>query len=859
MIFCSAILLSLGAMIFSSERQANSLANASARETEAVKEAPPEKLGDLQSAGSAQLDYWASNLTKFDGREFGYITPARNQYTKNTCWAFAAVGAAETNILRKGIDENATRDNLDLDETIAAYTRHTRDGDQDPLLLTTNDTYDYGRWNQGDGGAVSAFSIMTQGYTLLNENSFHPSVDTRLIKSKLQPSKYYVQSYQSIPYEKDAIKRAVLQYGAVAFNYSAPSTKKYFSRSDPANHTSIIVGWDDNIRRSEFTPQQPDGDGAWIIKNSWGDSGENTVNGTWCYYISYELPIGALYSVDLAMREDYQNIYYYDGNVTISMNKKAGEAQAAVYEAKLSSPTKQEQLKAVMISVPQENLNVHVKIYKNLKVNPGNVNDRINRPDQNAPAAEIDTYLARSGMHTIDLENPIDLEQGEYFSVVVNCRTSSGAPVAVNCAVDGSASVNDMTYYLQDGEWVSFKNSNFYADSSTDNRTAKIRAITNTVDRTTDSDNDLQYARVEIANRLVYYAKDKPLIPEVQVFLDGKLLEAGQDYRIQVQEIVSPGMTTVKIAGTGNYKGVRTTSFEVAKAKNPPGMMSGTVAADSGMAYLRDIPTPDGWKWVNENQKLEYGMNPVSLIYVGKDKDFYQNTTCDFFVEQLNQMPPSDIDISSAEVEIVGRYVYTGEPIVPRVRVTYESAELHDGIDYTLALENNIDAGTATVTVTGNGRYCNRVRQTFVIQKAERPSADTTIHCNKKVTKLSEISPPEGFVWKDDMDITGNRMTATAVYIGKDARNYETTELTFEIILEGQDHAQEEEQPEQGGEQQEQEEEQPEQGEEQPEQEQPIPTNDSEKGWIWAVVIPVAVLSVAGAGIAIAVCRRKKH
>ncbi len=762
-------------------------AYASSLGAEEISNAPPANLSELQSASGEQLDYWAGNLNKFDGREYDYLTPARNQYTKNTCWAFAAVGAAEASILREGINKNATKDNLDFDETIAAYTRHVRDGDQDPLLLTTNDKYDFGHWNQGDS-AVNALAIMTQGYTLLRENSFHQSVEVSKIKSCLHQSEYYLQSYQCIPTEKDAIKRAILQYGAVTFNYSAPSSNKYYSPYQSANHSSIIVGWNDDVKSSEFSPSKPKGDGAWIIKNSWGDfSGYKGY-----YYISYELPIGSIYAVDLAMRDDYQNIYYYDGNITVNRVRNASESQAAIYEAKLSSPTKQEQLKAVMISVPEGDLNVNVRIYKNLNANPGNVNDKINKPDQGVPAGEVDAHIKYDGMHTIDLKEPIDLEQGEYFSIVVSCRNKYNSPISVNCAADSSASVNDMTYYLQDGEWISFKSSNYYADSSTGNRTAKIRAITNTVGRKTQSDNDLKYARVEILNRLVYYARGKNLTPDLQVYLDGKLLEFGQDYEVSVRDIVKPGMTEIEISGIGAYKGVRKTYFEVAKPKDPPNVMGGTVDVYDNTINLHDIPIPVDWEWVDMDRKLDVGTSvfPVSIKYVGADKDFYQNSTCDFYVNKIAQSPPADFDIADAAVEIVGEYTYTGEPVEPQVRVIYDGKVLHASIDYILTLQDNTNAGTATVTVEGCGRYFNRISREFEIQRAESPKdkPNSIIKISAKITNLNQIFLNcENWAWETaDLDITSDNFPVTAVYIGQDKDNYANIRAQITIIRESQ-------------------------------------------------------------------------
>ena len=787
-----AIFISLGISVFSFEgnKQTVSFVDALNKGAEVIKEEAPQNIAELRNAGDEQLDYWAKNLSSFDGREFEYITPARNQFSKKTCWAFAAVGAVESNILRNGIDKDATRNNLDFDETVVAYTRHTRDGTQDPLLLTTNDTYYYGEWNQGDN-AVNALAIMTQGYSLVEENNFHFSVAEDIIKSKLKQSKYYVKSYQQIPCEIDAIKRAILQYGAVTFNYSGPSDYKYYSSTAQPNHASIIVGWNDNVDKSGFKPQQPDIDGAWIIKNSWGNyAGCDEINGTWSYYISYKLPIGSIYAVDMAMREDYQNIYHYDGNITINRNKNAGEAQAAIYEAKLSSPTKQEQLKAVMISVPQDDLDVNVQIYKNLKVNPGNVNDQINIPDQNSYVAQVDAHIEQSGMHTIDLEKPIDLEQGEYFSIVVRCKTKSNVSIPVNCAVDSSASINDMTYYLQNGKWISFKNSDAYADSSWDNRSAKIRAITNTVERKSDADHDLKYARVEIANRLVYYANDKQLVPEINVYLDEKLLEPEKDYIITLINDDAPGMVTIQINGINSYFGTRTTSFEIAKAKYPPGRVEAPITVYNDTIWLHEIPLPKDWKWINGDEKLKSGQSTFqySIEYVGKDKAFYQILTCDFYVIKLDDNPPLDRDIADSTITIEGEYSYTGQPIIPTVKVTYQNIELRLDIDYTLTLQDNIDAGMATVSVIGKGRYFGQITQPFQIKQADYPfnRPNNIIKVKGNFTSLSEISLGyENWTWQNpNQSLDDETTVAVAIYTGEDKANYLNTEMEITIVQE---------------------------------------------------------------------------
>ncbi len=785
-IFCAVAFLSLGMGVFSFNYQANLFASASAQEVEVFKDASPQDLTELQKASDGQLDHWATALDKFDGREYDYITPVRNQYQKNTCWAFAAVGAVEASILREGIDIDASQKNLDLDETIVAYARHTRDGKQDPLLLTTDDTYDYGRWNQGDTGAASAFSVMTQGYSLVKENSFHQSIDENTIKSKLEQSKYYVQSYHGISDSETAIKRAILQYGAVTFNYSAPSSDKYYDPTASSNHTSIIVGWDDSVKSSTFSPKQPKNDGAWIIKNSWGESGKEKG----FYYISYDLSIGGLYVIDLAMAKDYQNIYHYDGDVTISMMKSAGQAQAAIYEAKLSSPTKQEQLKAVAISVPEDNLDVNVKIYKDLKANPGNVNDKINIPEQGEPVLDMNAHIEWSGMHTIDLERNIDIEQGEYFSIVIRCKRANGVSVPVNCSVD-KYSTNDMTYYLQGQQWVNFKNSDFYADSGADKRAAKIRAITNTIPRETDSYNDLKYARVEIPNRLVYYEKGKETRPEkIDVLLDGQLLTNGEDYSLKIQNITSPGRAEITIQGNGAYNGTRTTYFEVAKAKYPPGATSDTINVYSEKKYLKDIPPPTDWKWENENQPLQNGYTQVTMTYIGEDKEFYQTTTCSLQIYKVDQTPSTKMDISAAQVDVVGNYVYTGSAIVPDVKVRLENVELYQGVDYTLDYQDNINAGSATIFVNGMGCYYGQARQTFVIKQADWPAEipNSTIKVSRRIKNLNQVLLScNNWAWQTpDAELNSDNFQTIAIYTGQDIDNYINTKLNITIIREPQ-------------------------------------------------------------------------
>ena len=75
-------------------------------------------------------------------------------------------------------------------------------------------------------------------------------------------------------------------------------------------------------------------------------------------------------------------------------------------------------------------------------------------------------------------------------------------------------------------------------------------------------------------------------------------------------------------------------------------------------------------------------------------------------------------EISGAEISGITNKTYTGKALTQSVIVKYGDAKLVQDADYTVSYKNNINAGTASVTITGIGNYTGSVTKTFTINKA---------------------------------------------------------------------------------------------------------------------------------------------
>ena len=98
-------------------------------------------------------------------------------------------------------------------------------------------------------------------------------------------------------------------------------------------------------------------------------------------------------------------------------------------------------------------------------------------------------------------------------------------------------------------------------------------------------------------------------------------------------------------------------------------------------------------------------------------------TKYEFEYDPLDQDP---VEVSKLDIANIPDVTYTGSAIKPFISVKYGNAILKEGTDYSLKFSNNTKVGTASVTITGMGRYEGSVTKTFKIVKDDTANADVS-------------------------------------------------------------------------------------------------------------------------------------
>ncbi len=185
----------------------------------------------------------------YDWRDYGGVTAVKSQGSCGSCWDFAAIGA--------------------LEAAIKIHTATEYDLSEQQILSCA--TYGYGC---GGGHASYAWSYI-RDYGAVSETCMPYEADDTVPCTDSGCAKLAtVREWIDVPNDVDAIKSAVLTGPVTSAFHVYDDFGSYgggcyeHAGDDAPNHLVVIIGWDDNGCGA--------GDGAWLCKNSWGDTWGNS-------------------------------------------------------------------------------------------------------------------------------------------------------------------------------------------------------------------------------------------------------------------------------------------------------------------------------------------------------------------------------------------------------------------------------------------------------------------------------------------------------------------------------------------------------------------------------------------------------
>lgn len=413
----------------------------------------------------------AGDLPKsFDMRESFGVPSVKDQGSYGTCWVYAAVASAESSMI-------SSEPSIDLSELHSSFYSYYGEDQIEPVSQKYESIL-------SEGGTIHMITnLWAQWIGPVREERF-PYEEKAVFDdpAELQNRKYLYDYHMKNAYYFDfnddrsnfedvnaTIKQFVGSGLAVDVSYMSDKSINfnniYFTSNSKrrprfANHAVAIIGWDDEFPAAKFK-NSPEGDGAWLCKNSWGTT-ESDKGYFWLSYYDRTMCEFAVYEIENS--DEHAYIYQHDTYLPIQ-NLSAydtAEENGPSYMSNIFDSVGESMIDAVSTYINCPGTEYEITVYTDLKDE--------NDPTSGTPSAVTKGRYDKTGYFSIDLDEPVHVDKSEKFSVVVR----------LYCEDDPFVIPLESSIYAQDDEGTIIDISSFSKDKNIRKFTARSQSFYST-------------------------------------------------------------------------------------------------------------------------------------------------------------------------------------------------------------------------------------------------------------------------------------------------------------------------------------------------------------------------------------------
>ncbi len=236
----------------------------------------------------------------------------------------------------------------------------------------------------------------------------------------------------------------------------------------------------------------------------------------------------------------------------------------------------------------------------------------------------------------------------------------------------------------------------------------------------------LSASKVSLSFRVATYT-GSAIKPNVTV----RSMSEGKDYKVTYSNNVNVGTARVKIEGIGNANGSVLMSFTIKakRLKDLPVDIRYDKAASKANVSIAGLTEGTDYTVSTSNPRF----NQVDIKVTGKGN--YTGTVTQSFTLDAKPLEPFSFSLAYTST------TYTGEEKKPAVKTSLKTS------DYTVSYENNINAGTATVSIKGKGAYTCSAYLSFIIKPKvlQRSMFDVKIDGSAVTVSGNGLTEKKGF------------------------------------------------------------------------------------------------------------------